>query len=110
MKGEMSSTTSSTDHSDDDRMNARDRLIKLLQEFSAQVLSVTQFCEAYERAYNLEINKSELTPAERATFQQLFDEVVYYSPYEDDRVNYPGYRDDGQIRHAAARAMELLES
>ena len=89
-------------------MNSRDRLIKLLHDFSEQVLSVKQFCASYERTFNLEIDRSELSPAERAVFQVLFNEVVYYSPYEEDRIKYPGYRNDAQIRDAAARAIKQL--
>lgn len=88
---------------------ARAKLETIVLQFLNEELDVVEFCDAFERSYNFEVEKSDLREDERRIFQALFDEVVLYSPFDDDRKRYAGYRDDAQIRRAAIRARSMLD-
>ena len=84
-------------------------LYRLIARLLQGDLATAAFCDAFERIYNLELNRDALTAGEREAFAALFEEVVYYSPFAADRATYPGYRDDAQIRAAVTRARHVLE-
>ncbi|HKP75839.1 MAG TPA: hypothetical protein VJT67_09880 [Longimicrobiaceae bacterium] len=86
---------------------ARDKLVALLEEY-ANGRDTQEFCSAYEHAFNFEIDQGALPDSELRIFQTVFDEVVLYSPFEDDRAKYPGYRDEQAIRNVVAHALPLV--
>lgn len=69
-------------------MSTSDRscVAALLQSLSSGSMDAQTFCEAFEVAYNFEIEKDQLTPLERTALGELFELVVRYSPFEDERV------------------------
>jgi CRISPR/Cas system CSM-associated protein Csm2 small subunit len=86
---------------------ARDKLVALLKEY-ANGRDTQEFCSAYEHTFNFEIDQGELTDNEFRIFQTVFDEVVLYSPFEDDRARYPGYRDEHAIRNVVVHALSVV--
>ena len=84
------------------------RLHRLLRELQAGSLGIEAFCAQFERTYNLELDKSTLSPDEAAAFSQLFEQVVWYSPFPGDRAEYPGYRSEADITRAADEAARRL--
>lgn len=84
------------------------RLHRLVQEFRAKTLDTKTFCEQFERTYNLELDKTSLSGREATAFGQLFEEVVWYSPFHEDRAEYPGYRTEFDIARAAENAAQQL--
>jgi hypothetical protein len=88
--------------------DARVALLEIIDAFCADRLSVQDFCERYETTFNLEINKEELDPHARIAFQELFDVVIWYSPYPQDRREYHGYEDEQAVKKAVLRARNQL--
>jgi len=87
---------------------ARLRLRRLLAEFRAGKLETESFCAQFEHTYNLELDKSTLSPAEAASFGALFEQVVWYSPFPDERARVPNYSDEASIRQAAEIAAQCI--
>jgi hypothetical protein len=87
---------------------ARLRLRRLLAEFRAGVLDTERFCAQFEHTYNLELDKSTLTPDEAVAFGALFEQVVWYSPFREERARIPNYRSEADIARAADAAAHCL--
>jgi hypothetical protein len=81
---------------------------KLLDDFLAGKLKVETFCRDVELAYNDAIDDSALTSAEQPIFEELFDQVVWFSPYPRETWEYPGYKTETEIKDAARRTAEKL--
>lgn len=86
----------------------RIKLHRLLREFQAGGLGTEDFCAQFERTYNLELDKGTLSPGETTAFGQLFEQVIWYSPFPEDRAEYPGYRNEADIARAAEEAAKNL--
>lgn len=71
-------------------------------------IDTAQFCEAFEHGYNFEVDKTDLNRIEADAFAELFDEVVFYSPFPDERATIPNYRSELEIKQAAERAATKL--
>ena len=89
-------------------MNDEKSLRSLLTAFLEGSIATAEFCDAFEHAYNFEVDRAQLGATEAQAFADLFDDVVYYSPHPDERAMIPNYRSDAEIEQAAKRAVELL--
>jgi hypothetical protein len=83
-------------------------LRKLLDDFLTSKLNVETFCRDVENAYNEAIEDAALTPSEQPIFEELFDEVVWFSPYPEERREIPNYESEEQIKAAALMAARKL--
>ncbi len=84
------------------------RLRQLVAQFLGGTMDVRSFTSQFEHTYNIELDKRTLTPAEAAAFGALFEEVIWYSPFPEDRIRIPNYRGDGEIRKAAELAAQRM--
>ncbi len=91
-----------------DPATAKKRLSDLVRRLGEKKLSVHSFCSQFEHIYNLELDKDELSEAETKAFASLFDKVVWYSPYEDERREIPNYLGDEEILKAVRDAEIIL--
>jgi hypothetical protein len=83
-------------------------LHKLLADYLGGRIDTPLFCSNFEQAFNFDVDRGSLTRCESDSFQRLFDEVVYFSPFPKERAEVPYYRSEEQIRWAArAAAAEL---
>lgn len=80
----------------------------LLQEVLSGNLDVGDFCEAFERVYNLETDKATLTERERVAFKVLFERIVWYSPIAEERRTIPNYVGESEVLDAARSAAVAL--
>jgi len=87
-----------------------DLLRKLLADYLGGRIDTPLFCSNFEQAFNFDVDRRELTPSENAAFQRLFDEVVYFSLFPEERASIPNYRSDEQIRQAARAAEAQLRT
>ncbi len=71
-------------------------------------VEVDAFCRKFEDLWNLHIDQTNLPDDLCACLGALFDEVVWFSPYPREDWDYPGYRDEGEIRRAAAPVIAML--
>ena len=85
-------------------------LHKLLADYLADRIDTSLFCSNFEQAFNFDVDRHALTPVERHAFQRLFDEVIYFSPFPEERAEVPQYRSEKQIREAARAAEAELAS
>jgi hypothetical protein len=83
-------------------------LRKLLDDFLGGKLKVETFCRDVGSAYNVAIDEAALTPTEQPIFQELFDEVVWFSPFPEERAGIPNYKSAEQIKDAAGVAAAKL--
>jgi hypothetical protein len=87
-------------------------LRKLLDDFLTGKLKTETFCCDVEVAYNDAVDEAALTPSEQPIFEKLFDVVVWYSPFPEERAELPLHlKNEEQIREAAlATQAELRQS
>jgi hypothetical protein len=83
-------------------------LHKLLSDFLGGRIDTALFCDNFETAFNFDVNRNELTPTEEVVFRQLFEQVVYYSPFPEERAQIPNYKSKEQILEAGREAEILL--
>lgn len=83
-------------------------LQKLLSDYLAGSIDTALFCDNFETAFNFEVDHSQLTPLEEEVFRGLFRQVVYYSPFPEERAQVPSYVSEEQIRQAARDAQSQL--
>lgn len=88
-------------------MNPND-LRDLVESFVDGRLSVQDFCNAFERAWNFEVERADFTAEQRQALEQLFDGVVLFSPLPRESWGYPKYRDANEILHVAQDALRGL--
>ena len=91
-----------------DKMSEKDQLYWAIKAFLKGEYQVKEFCSNFERIYNLELDKKVLTDNEKQTFEELFNTVVYYSQFPEDRKNYSGYKDEQDIQKAVEKAAKEL--
>jgi hypothetical protein len=87
---------------------ARLRLRQILAEFRSGTMDTETFCIQFEHTYNMELDKRTLSSSEAKAFGDLFEEVIWYSPYPEERAKVQNYRGDAEIRQAAERAAERI--
>lgn len=69
----------------------RKRLHELISLLLEQAISVEEFCRQFETTYNIELDKSQLRGSESTAFAVLFNKVVWYSPFPEERKRIPNY-------------------
>jgi len=84
--------------------SAGSNLRGLLTAFLAGDLDAEEFSRTFETAYNFETDRRALTAAEQTAFKKLFDVVVWYSPFPDERSAIPNYKSEAEIEEAASLA------
>lgn len=85
-------------------------LHKLLADYLGGSIDTALFCSNFEQAFNFDVDRCDLTPTEEAAFERLFNEVVYFSPFPEERAAIPNYRNETEIRQAAEAADAALRS
>lgn len=78
------------------------KLFWLIDVYRSGAQDVGTFCKEFERAYNFEVDKTELSARERAAFDALFSKATLYSPFPLERASVPIYQSAQQIRTAVA--------
>jgi hypothetical protein len=91
-----------------DKMSEKDQLYWAIKAFLKGQYPVKEFCSNFERIYNLELDKKVLTDTEKQAFDELFNTVVYDSPFPEERKNYAGHKDEQDIQKAVEKAAKEL--
>ncbi|MGH7028475.1 hypothetical protein, partial [Brevundimonas sp.] len=84
--------------------------LDLIDAVRQGTMSVSDFASAVENEWNFGTERAALSEHERASLQKLFDVVVYYSPYPEERARIPNYRDENDVMLAAQICREALQS
>ena len=77
----------------------------LIERFQQQAISTQEFCTSFERIWNFEFEKKSISNEAFESLDFLFDEVVLFCPLPREQWEYPKYRDETEIRTAAAMAL-----
>lgn len=88
--------------------DARERLIQLMTDVLDRRIMVDEFCREYERVWNFELKAAELREGEAPLFEQVFDAAAWYTPIEEDRAAYPGFKSEEAILSRVEDALRLL--
>lgn len=83
-------------------------LKNLIELLLAARLDVSEFCEEYERLFNFELEKKSLPEGELRALERLFNKVVYYSPFAEERKKIPNYLGDKEIVEGAQSTLSVL--
>jgi hypothetical protein len=85
-------------------------LRKLLADYLEGKIDTPLFCSNFEQAFNFDVDRNALTPVESTVFARLFEEVVYFSPFPEERAEVLSYRSEEQIKHSARTANAELST
>jgi hypothetical protein len=86
----------------------RAKLYWLIDLYASGHHDVGTFCKEFERAYNLEVDRSELSGKEQKVFAELFEKVVLYSPFPSELATVPIYQSAAQIAAAVTATRSKL--
>jgi len=84
--------------------------LSLIEAVQTGLITVGEFSSSIEREWNFGNERATLSEAQKAAIQQMFDVVVYYSPYPNERARIPIYRDEKDVLHAAQACRALIEA
>lgn len=84
----------------------RDRLVAVLNMEPGIDISYFNFCMEFEHYYNFDLSIDDYRPEEIKILENLFDVVVMYSPFEEERVRIPIYVGE----KAVDRALKMARS
>ncbi len=87
---------------------ARGRLLELIEMALSDAISVQDFCDRFETVYNLQLDKSALGPDEAPVLKGVFDKIVWYSPFPEERAKIPHYIGEDDVKTAVAKAAGAL--
>lgn len=87
---------------------ARERLLRLMKLKLGVDISYDDFRIEYEDAFNFCLDKKAVSSHEFSVFQRLFDKVVWYSPFPEERLEIPNYIGEAEMEAAVAEARRDL--
>jgi hypothetical protein len=86
----------------------KEKLYWLIRLFVSDHHNIRTFCSEFEKTYNFEVDDAELSAQERTVFAELFNKVIYNSPFPEEIKIYPAYQSAEQIRDAVRTAQLAL--
>lgn len=86
-----------------------DRLKRLTELLLEQQMDVSTFCEQFESIFNFELERDQVSPEKWEACEELFNKVVYYSPFPEERENIPHDLSEQDIIEAAKVAWSKLK-
>jgi hypothetical protein len=92
-----------------DDFSPKARLLSYLDLFTQGKMEVQTFCDSFEHVYNMELDKAELNTTEAKAFSSLFNKVVWFSPFEDERKKIKNYIGGNEVLAEAQAATSMLQ-
>lgn len=86
----------------------REKLYWLISLYLEDHHDIRTFCKEFERTYNFEVEKRDLSAREQAVFESLFRKIVMFSPFKDELKAIPMYVSASEIKDAAVAARDNL--
>jgi hypothetical protein len=83
-------------------------LRRLIDDLVENNISVLDFCDKFERIYNIDIDKSKISSNELKIYASIFEKVIWYSPLKNEREVISNYKDENEIISAVADAATKL--
>ncbi|RVU42815.1 hypothetical protein EA187_15000 [Lujinxingia sediminis] len=89
-------------------MGNEKNLINLMEAVLSENISVERFRGQYENFWNFELETDNLSTIECKVFEEVFDVVVWYSPFPEERAQIPNYVDEATVLRAVEDALSKL--
>ena len=89
-------------------VGARSKLIGLMKRLHAREILVEEFAPEFERLWNFELKRGDVDEVEARVFESVFDTAAWYTPVEEDREAYPGFKSEAAVMGAVEQALERL--
>lgn len=83
-------------------------IVHLLRAHRAGEIELSDFCAAYETCFNFDLDRTALSSREGSAAQKLFDQIVRYSPLEDERRQITHYIGPDEVEAAIADASTVF--
>jgi hypothetical protein len=81
---------------------------ELLSSVKEGKLTVTKFTDEFSRLFNLELDKTIVSSSEVKILSNVFNVVIWYSPYPDERESIPNYVGEAEVLEAVDQAIRAL--
>jgi hypothetical protein len=88
--------------------HARERLAKLLALELGRDIDHDDFRCEFESTFNFGLDRSSVSDYEFRIFKQLFDKVVWYSPFPEERARITSYIGEAEMEVAVDEARRAL--
>lgn len=72
-------------------------ILSLTERVMSGRLSVDTFCSIYETLWNFDRDYSGLTDQQQSALADLFQTVAWFTPVEEDRNAYPGFKGEEEV-------------
>ena len=82
----------------------RTDIVRLLRQRLGEDISYDDFRVAVEKLYNFRLTPESLPEDELNAIEELFDAVVWYSPFPEERAQIPHYKDEAEVDAAVEKA------
>jgi hypothetical protein len=87
---------------------ARTRLLKLLKLRLGKDIGYDEFRIEFESAFNFGLDRTTVSEQEFKVFQRVFDTVIWYSPFPDERAMITNYIGEAEMESIVAEARRVL--
>jgi hypothetical protein len=77
-----------------------EQLHELIDRAMSGELPIKDFCAKFERVYNLELDKKSVPAQELPELEAIFNKVVWFSPFPEERAQIPNYLGESEIMAA----------
>jgi len=84
------------------------KLILLIDLFLEKKIDTEDFCDQYEQIWNFQLDEGMLSADRAQLMSDLFDVVTWYTSIIEDRLIYPGFKNEQQVFVAAKETREKL--
>lgn len=91
-----------------DHFSAKTRLFQYIDSLLKGDVDISAFVSSYEHIYNFELERSSLSEAEAKALDRLFEKVVWYSPFPEERKTIANYIDEAAVIDEARSVIEML--
>lgn len=79
-------------------MTNKEQLLYLIEYYHNGEYRVNDFTSQFEKIYESTITTSELSDFEDKLLKQIWDIVIYFSPYPEDRSVWKGFTSEEAVR------------
>lgn len=90
--------------------SAEQQLVELMQALMGRRIDVAAFAAQFETVLNFQADKSLLHAEDHAALSRVFEVVVWFSPFPDDRARIASYRSPDDVYRAVQQCLRELGS
>jgi len=86
----------------------RRQLYSLLGRALDTEAKIEDFCSEFEAVFNFDLEKTSVTDLEWEIFEAVFEAIIWYSPFPEERAAIPNYKGPGEILKVVNEARSVL--